>query len=179
MKHIRQYPTQAELQAIFDYKEDGTLVRKKGLRKVGSFSKSVGYYHVELQGADYLLHRLIYIHQKGAIPTGLVIDHIDGDVINNRIENLQAITLERNNHKGNRKPRSISGYLGVKFEGKGYSAGISLDSQQIFLGYFSTVIEAANAYDEACYMLRGPRFAKTNFPIERFYSEYFPEGYSE
>ena len=42
------------------------------------------------------LHRLVYLTYKGSIPEGYDIDHIDGDTLNNNIENLAACSRKDN-----------------------------------------------------------------------------------
>ena len=50
------------------------------------------------------LHRKIWEDHYGTIPKGMVIDHINGDTVDNRIENLQCITQAQNNKRANYKP---------------------------------------------------------------------------
>lgn len=45
------------------------------------------------------LHRIIWISRHGVIPDGFVIDHINNDTSDNRIENLQILTPAENSHK--------------------------------------------------------------------------------
>lgn len=45
-----------------------------------------------------LLHRLIIEHFIGAIPDGYVVDHIDGNKLNNRLDNLKICTQKDNIH---------------------------------------------------------------------------------
>ena len=52
----------------------------------------------------YYIHRFEWECVKGDIPEGFVIDHIDSVKTNNKIENLQLLTLEENVRKGNNKP---------------------------------------------------------------------------
>lgn len=47
----------------------------------------------------FLLHRLLYVLYKGCIPYGMTVDHIDGNKLNNSINNLQLLTRSENNKK--------------------------------------------------------------------------------
>ncbi len=44
-------------------------------------------------------HRLVWEYFNGPIPEGLVVDHIDGDKLNNNIDNLQLLTHGDNTRK--------------------------------------------------------------------------------
>ena len=45
------------------------------------------------------LHRIIYVMRIGDIPIGMTVDHKDGDIYNNSVENLQLITRSENTKK--------------------------------------------------------------------------------
>jgi hypothetical protein len=95
---------------------------------------------------------------------GYVIDHINGDGLDNRRANLRLATVAQNawNSK-KRNPRS--GYKGIWFAGdKGlWRAAIVCHGRRIHLGYFKDKIAAAKAYDAAARKYYG-EFAKPNFP---------------
>ena len=69
-----------------------------------------GYYQFKISDKNlskpknYLIHRFEWECVKGDIQEGFVIDHIDSVKTNNKIENLQLLTLEENVRKGNNKP---------------------------------------------------------------------------
>jgi hypothetical protein len=80
-----------------------------------------------------------------------MLDHIDGDPRNNRIENLRPCTNAQNQYNGPRKSHNKSGHKGVVFC-KGYRlpwrARIVVNKQVIELGHYATPEEAAAAYAE-------------------------------
>lgn len=45
---------------------------------------------------DYRVHRLVYMAYIGPIPSGKVIDHIDGNTSNNNLSNLRCVTQAEN-----------------------------------------------------------------------------------
>ena len=69
-----------------------------------------GYYHFIISDKNlskpknYYIHRFEWECVRGVIPEGFVIDHIDSDRMNNKIKNLQLLTLAENVRKGNSKP---------------------------------------------------------------------------
>lgn len=63
--------------------------------------KSQGYYYSprdDKKGCD-MLHRMVYICNKGEIPKGYHIHHIDGDKSNNDISNLECISSYEHHKK--------------------------------------------------------------------------------
>lgn len=59
------------------------------------------------KGKLHYIYRLVYEHFVGDIPDGLTIDHIDGNPLNNNVENLQVMTLGDNSSKHNSKRRKL------------------------------------------------------------------------
>ena len=55
------------------------------------------------------VHRVIWIAQNGIIPEGMVVDHINNDKLDNRIENLQLLTPEDNSSKASNDGLYLSG----------------------------------------------------------------------
>lgn len=53
---------------------------------------------------SFCLHNVIYAWYKGEVPLGYDVNHIDGDSLNNNIDNLELVTHEENLQK-----RSIKG----------------------------------------------------------------------
>lgn len=102
-----------------------------------------------------IMHRLIL-----RAPDGLVVDHINGDGLDNRRTNLRLCTQREN--LLNRKVRSRSGFRGVTRTPAGWVARISDDGRKLQLGTFHCPIEAARAYDEAALAHHGA-FAMLNF----------------
>jgi hypothetical protein len=84
-------------------------------------------------------------------PKDLLVDHINGERLDNRKENLRAVTSKQNAQ--NRKPRknSSSKYKGVVFDKKSgkYQAQIKVDGKSKYLGQYEKEEAAARAYDKA------------------------------
>ena len=91
------------------------------------------------------MHRLIIGAKKGQI-----VDHIDGNGMNNRRLNLRLCTNSQNIQ--NQRNRKLNGkYRGVSWskERKLWHAKITVNYKTINLGRFETAEAAARAYDEA------------------------------
>ena len=76
----------------------------------------------------------------------LVVDHINDDKLDNRVENLQVITQRENSHKTQGK--YSSNFKGVSFHKKykKFSASIYINGKNNHLGYFNTEQEANEIY---------------------------------
>lgn len=73
--------------------------------------------NVLIQGKAYVVSRIIWELTHGAIPEGFVIDHLDGNPLNNKIENL-ACKTRAGNMRNRKKPKNnISGVVGVRRSG--------------------------------------------------------------
>lgn len=100
-------------------------------------------------------------------PAGMVVDHIDGNTLDNRRANLRVCTQSQN--IANRHALSVNptGFIGVskgsanRWRADAKGAG---KSGRSYLGLFATAQDAARAYDEAVVRLHG-EFALTNFPM--------------
>lgn len=109
----------------------------------------------------------IYMHNAILNPSdGLLVDHINGNGLDNRRCNLRLCTRSQNCANSRNRP-SLSGYRGVTFSKSTnkWVAQINKDNRKYCLGYFEDKVRAAITYDEAAVRFFGP-FAKLNFPVE-------------
>lgn len=58
--------------------------------------KNQRYYKTSIKKKNVYLHRAVWEYHNGAIPEGLMIDHIDRDRSNNNISNLRLVTPKGN-----------------------------------------------------------------------------------
>lgn len=112
------------------------------------------------------MHRLIMKCEPG---DGKIIDHKDGDGLNNTKENLRFATQSQNQMNKGKTNRSKTGYLGVYDCGDSttnkYIARVNKDGVRHHVGRFSCKIEAAKARDKMAKEIHG-EFARLNFPEE-------------
>lgn len=120
-----------------------------------------GYREIELRGRVYQSHRVAWLFVNGRWPHN-EIDHVNGDRLDNRIDNLREATKSQNQHNRRRwtKPTS-SRFKGVSFHkptGK-WCAHIQYNNARKHLGLFDTEELAAAARRDAAIGLHG-RFAR-------------------
>ena len=158
--------TYDDLRKRFEYESETGLLRQVfGGRKpypwrpIGHNGRYRAWTHA---GKVYYLHRLVWLWHHGELP--LMLDHINGDTLDNRIENLRPCTNAQNQYNAPRKSHNKSGYKGVAYcpmYRKPWRARIVVDKKVKGLGYYDTPEEAAAAYDAAA-LLYAKEFARTN-----------------
>ena len=110
--------TQNQVKDLFDYR-DGELYWKISLAykiKIGNKAGSLngrGYLNTKIKGRLYRNHRIIFLYHHGYLPK--CIDHIDGNKINNRIENLREATISQNICNARTRADNTSGVKGVSW----------------------------------------------------------------
>ncbi len=131
----------------------------------GSISSRNGYTcrKVGIGGKLYWVSRICFEMANHPIPPGLHVDHINGNPMDNRAQNLRLATRSQNMH--NRKCSSLSktGVKGVSKLGGTFQARITSDGVRRFLGSFPTIELAQSAYNEAANRLHG-KYARITHP---------------
>jgi hypothetical protein len=94
------------------------------------------------------MHKEIAIQQMG-FPSELKADHINGNPLDNRRENLRSATQQMNGINTGLCSTNTSGFKGVSPEKGKWSAQIHVMNRKKFLGYFDDKVEAAKAYNSA------------------------------
>lgn len=130
-----------------------------------NFKYNHGYYAVKKitkNGKSYMqcMHRLILnIDDKE-----LLVDHINGDKLDNREENLRIATRAENGRNRDRQSNNKSGFKGVSWNKQfmKYRAQIMFNNKTTYIGLYTNPIEAAKAYDLKAKELFG-EFARLNF----------------
>lgn len=128
---------------IFDY-VDGELHWKitksnraiKG-KKINSLNKK--YKTVFLDGKRYLVHRIIFLMHYGYLPKYL--DHIDGNPLNNKIENLREADINQNGYNSKIQKNNKSGVKGVYFNklSKKWMVRLNVDGVTKYFGTYNDI----------------------------------------
>lgn len=123
-----------------------TKGRKTKGHLVGTVTQG-GYRITTIKGKPIYVHRLVWEMSHGAIPSDLFIDHIDGNKLNNRIENLRLVSPQDNVKNTKVHKHNSSGVMGVGWykSQKKWRAYINLQQTQIHLGFFSKQSDAIKA----------------------------------
>jgi hypothetical protein len=149
-------PSRERLIELYDYSpESGDFYRRHDAQgfKAGSIAGKpqkhrAPYKVLRIDRVLYLCHRLAWLYVHGVPPVGLI-DHINGDGLDNRIDNLRVVS-NKQNIQASQKPFSTntSGFRGVSYSNrdKCWRAGIHVDGRRRHLGHFDTPEAASAAY---------------------------------
>lgn len=92
-----------------------TDYRKRVADDVAGTLLSSGYYSVHYKSSNYAAHRVVWCLVNECNIHCELIDHIDRNRSNNRIENLRAVTPPTNNKNTPLKRNNKTGHIGVSF----------------------------------------------------------------
>lgn len=138
---------------LFDYKNDQLIWKTNNNpdyigKPAGSRTPNKRYQAVRVDGRHCKVHRVVFLWHHGFLPN--LIDHIDGDPHNNRIENLREATNSINQRRKRSAKNSSSKYKGVALEPSNkWRVTIFVNEKIIYLGLHSDEEEAAKVYDDA------------------------------
>jgi hypothetical protein len=136
--------TQNEIKQVFTYK-DGVLYwncrpgnnQNKVGKPAGTFSKIHNRVKIQYKGKIYGAHQLIFLMFHGYIPK--VIDHIDRNPSNNRIENLRETTFAGNAQNASVRKDNVSGVKNVCWHKRLGKWGVSVSKNRKIrhFGYYN------------------------------------------
>ncbi|WP_162475414.1 HNH endonuclease signature motif containing protein [Candidatus Erwinia dacicola] len=96
-----------------------------------------------MSGKREYVHRVVWEIHHGEIPEGMVIDHINGNPSDNRIENLRCVSQQINLLNKRKQKNNTSGITGVGFHKQRRKwRAIFMDE---YLGLFGNFVDACEA----------------------------------
>ena len=137
------------LSSIFEYEpQTGVLAWRGGRRgrgcvagrEAGTVKVDGRYRTVVVDGKRRYVHRIVWEMHNGPIPVGMCIDHVDGNGLNNKIENLRLTTLSLNQRNRAVGKNSTTGIPGVNCHCNG--KGFSVHCANKYAGYSEDFFEA-------------------------------------
>ena len=148
-RRAKARPTIEELREYLDYApETGVLTWKKrpGFRvqqgaPTCSGLNSKGYKQVQFRGTKFEAHRVAFALHHGHWPTPCC-DHIDGNRLNNRADNLRECSASENQHNKGVSRNNTTGVKGVRRASGGYSAKVEI-SRRAHTKWFRRLEDAA------------------------------------
>lgn len=130
------------------YKEKINILKEIGEQVGNKTSKSTGnqqtsYLKFGYNNKEYSVHRLCFIiHNNCYIGKDLMIDHVDGNGLNNKPKNLRVVSNAENCKNRARYKSNSTGVSGVHMQRGKYRAEVRTKGERHRLGYFETLEEA-------------------------------------
>lgn len=143
-------PFEAAIRERIRYDPASGVLTRISTGKAISGVSQCGYIQVRIWPKKFLAHRVAWFLHFGQWPSGMI-DHINGNPIDNRIANLRIADSRTNNQNKRRAQKNNqSGLLGAKLRKRGgskpYDAEINHHGIRTYLGSFATAQEAHEAY---------------------------------
>jgi HNH endonuclease/AP2 domain len=123
--HVNVLPTKEELDKILYYDENvesclrwisGNKRNTKDGSIAGNLSKSSGYWSVNINNKLYRCHRIVAVLHGLDVTQDKVVDHIDTNKSNNKIDNLRVVTQSENSRNRNVIVKDKELPVGVSFD---------------------------------------------------------------
>lgn len=130
--------------------------------KETGYSDGKGYLQFTFRYRKYKNSRVIYFLNTGIDPEEKQVDHIDGDILNNKIYNLRLATSKQNSHNRKKSKANTSGVTGVYWDKRRnkYMSNIICNGKLLGLGRFDDFSEAVAVRIAAG---KDPRFKDQEF----------------
>lgn len=101
---------------IVDRKAGKGCLRRLAGQTAGSLGSENKYPTIKANNKSFAIHKVVWILHFGQIPTGYIVDHTDGDIKNNAIENLSLKTHKENNRNTKKRKDNRTGYCGITYK---------------------------------------------------------------
>ena len=136
--------TKDQLNQLFTYNNGKLLYKKPPSKKfktgdLAGYLSCGKYWKIGITKKVYRLHRVIFMMHHGYLPE--IVDHIDGNTLNNKIENLRAANQSKNQLNMSLKVDNKSGYKNVHWnkQRNKWAVHVRIDGKQKYLGLFANL----------------------------------------
>lgn len=135
--------TPQRLRELFDYRQDtGELIRKVAISKSSKVGEVVGFFghndyrYASVDNRTYPLHRLVW--KWHGFDDVEILDHINCNPMDNRIENLRPATKAQNMQNRGIAKNNTSGAKGVSWHKRKckFQVRVGVNGKRIRIGYF-------------------------------------------
>ena len=154
--------TQEEAHRLFEYK-DGVLfwkIRPALCKKIGDVVGGTNgtkqpYLRSRYKNQRFMVHQIVFLMHHGFLPK--IIDHIDGNIQNNKIENLREATASQNSHNQKLHVNNKSGHRCVTWHKhhQAWMVKVALNGKSIVTKYLKDFELACLVADEARDLFHG------------------------
>jgi hypothetical protein len=158
--HSRKHP---DLFAIVDEEDYERVSQHRwGVEKGKNTFYALSRRKYETAGQNLRMHRLVV-----ECPPDMLIDHRNGNGLDNQKQNLRICTNTQNMQNQRKQHRGSNTYKGAYWEPgrRRWRASIAVNGKTMHLGHYATEEEAARAYDRKAIELFGD-FARINFSFQ-------------
>jgi hypothetical protein len=147
--------TQEELKSQVNYDQETGIftwkVRNSNRIKIGDQAGNYhngGYIEMYLLGERHLAHRLAWLYVNGYMPK--IIDHIDGNKLNNKISNLREVSYAENMYNSKIRSDNKSGVRCVSWNKKHqkWEVRVKIDGKLKNYGYYKELDDAAKVAEK-------------------------------
>lgn len=168
-------PTQARLRELLNYDPVTGWLSWVNPPKLGRRSapgqsigtlNNMGYRILKIDGRIYTNHRLIWILVNGPISDGMIMDHINGNSDDNRIENLRLCSHQQNMMNRRTFRRNKSGTKGLSWHKGAWTVAICHNKKRMYGGRFKNKEDAVAAYNALAEKLFGEFAHKSEVSAE-------------
>jgi hypothetical protein len=136
-----------------------TLISSSDISRITNYTWNLmgrGYIKARINKKDIYLHRYILNQTDPSI----IVDHINGDKLDNRQDNLRFATKSQNSFNRKKSADKSSIYKGVSFNKNKnmWQSYTKMNGVKNVIGYFDTQKKAALEYDKLALVLYGDFF---------------------
>jgi len=134
---------------IVNRRKKGALIIKEHIVKGSIDSEGYKRHTCSIRGKKvfFKCHQMVALLFIGKRKENKVVNHKDYNKLNNRVDNLEYVSIRENVCHGKNKGKNSSMYVGVRKQHNRlkYSSEIHYNGKYIFLGSYDTEEEAAEA----------------------------------